>query len=72
MKSYPRRFGKPQGFDACTKIRHATKADAGRHIKRLKRVGSDTKPGTLEAYQCWRCGMWHVGHAKPPRMGDAS
>lgn len=46
----------------CTKVRHATHADAERHRLGLKSTENKKRGNRLHVYPCRFCGGWHVGH----------
>lgn len=48
------------------KARHASKADAERHLFALVR-NTGTAPRGMSVYRCPHCGSWHVGHRKRRR-----
>jgi DNA-directed RNA polymerase subunit RPC12/RpoP len=48
----------------CSKRTYPDKAEARRVAKRA----NTTMGGrAMEAYRCWACGEWHVGHSNPPK-----
>lgn len=55
---------------SCTKIPHATRAEAIRVHRRLgKRIGYERQhraDGKLQTYFCDECRAWHLGHKAAP------
>jgi hypothetical protein len=46
------------------KVRHATRASAKSHLRRLRRAKGKATRATqpIGVYACPDCGCWHVGH----------